>query len=374
MHGIFERKYLIPFLNIICSKLSKNIKKQILTRAMFFDGTILLNIDSICCYIIKILCKILRSKHSNKVLKILNKLIFEENNLFSVSSLKEQIFECKNRGILLCSPTFIEKATYEDDEYIREISENIFKLNEVNEQLREYNINVEKYEKNITEIKEKSAKNKIIDDSKTYINQCVTDEIDQISKPKFDEKYQIYSKKHFELFNAKKETYAKTNIDELQIKAAYIQNDEKLAQGILSINPQNAKKLDMSLKLYTNGSESNIRAIQFLTNIFNTRQLILGANPPAKLNIIIANYNIEIKDNYSIIHSNNGIAKYPINSVNNLLIQICGRISRGVHSESGIIYTTNSVAEILISNTPKSILYNQIMQNNKKIKCLNKLV
>ena len=38
-----------------------------------------------------------------------------------------------------------------------------------------------------------------------------------------------------------KETYAKTNIDELQIKAAYIQNDEKLAQGILSINPQNAK-------------------------------------------------------------------------------------------------------------------------------------
>ena len=57
--------------------------------------------------------------------------------------------------------------------------------------------------KNITEIKEKSAKNKIIDDSKTYINQCVTDEIDQISKPKFDEKYQIYSK-HFELFNAKR--------------------------------------------------------------------------------------------------------------------------------------------------------------------------
>ena len=43
--------------------------------------------------------------------------------------------------------TFIEKPTYEDDEYIREISANIFKLNEVNEQLREYNINVEKYEK-----------------------------------------------------------------------------------------------------------------------------------------------------------------------------------------------------------------------------------
>ena len=374
MNGIFERKYLIPFLNIICSKLSSKIKDKILNRKMFFDGTVLLNIDSICCYIIKILCKILRSKHSKYILKILNKLVFNENNLFTMETLKKKIFECKNRGILLCSPTFIQSDTYKDHEYISAISDENFELNEVNNKLREYYIELEKYERNISDVKVKSVKNKITDDSKNYINQCVNDEIDQLPKPKFDEKYQIYSKKHFKLFNVDETTFAKINIDELQLKTAYIQNDVKLAQGILSINPQNTKKLDMSLKLYTHGNDGNIRAIQFLTNIFNTRQLILGANPPTKLNIIIANYNIIIKDKYAIIESKDGIAKYPVHSVYNLLIQICGRISRGVQSESGIIYTTNSVSEILISNTPKSILYNQIIQNIKKVKCLKKLI
>lgn len=374
MYGIFERKYIIPYLEIICNKLNTKVKNKILNREMFFDGTLELNIDSICCHIIKKLCLILRSEKSKYIVKILNNLEFNENKLFSMECLKDKINKSKKRGIILCSPTFMELKNYKNNEYINSISNESFTDIEIYNKLQEYCINLEKYENNINSCKEKYKKNKIIDDSKHNINQLLHEEIDEIKKPIFDEKYQIFSKKYFNELKLDDAEFIKTNIDELQFKSAYLQNDIKLAQGILSINPNNSKKLDSYLKLYTHGNENNIRLIQFLTNIFNTRQLILGANPPTKLNIIIANYDISIENEYAIIKSNDGIIKYPINSVNNLLIQICGRISRGVNSDAGFIYTTNSVANILITNTPKYILYNQLIKNNNKVKYLKNIL
>lgn len=360
IYGLFERKYIISFIKLLCENLHPKLKQRILHRTMFFDTThkLDLNIDIIIKHIMNRFCFEIKNNNSEFIQILLN-FNSTKNTLWNTKYLVSQLSICKNRGIILHSPNFYNNK----NEHYDLVNDLCGDESKVLQELNTYNTNYNKYLEQKNKLENQYNKGKSIDgSSKNHMNQIAQYDIAYLDEPTFPTKYHIFSKEHLSMLGYPNISINsdKTKMNKNQFHIALETNDIRLAQGILSINPTNQKKLQSSLKNYTHGSHDNIKLIQFLTDIFNTRQLILGANPPNKLNIVIANYEFEIDGDYINIFDGKKNEKYPKISVINLLIQICGRIGRGINSmQHNYIYTTSSVASILITTTPNTMLYNE---------------
>lgn len=370
IHGIFERKYIVPYLYSICSSLSSKTKKKIINRTMFFENKLELNIDSIICHILKKLSHIITTKYNKELIDILLEMPNCKNSLYTLQELQSQIIHTYHRGILLCSPNF-DGDCLNDHPLVQSLTGND---TIVYEELTKYKQLYVKYKDQISKIEQQYHRGDTIDGaSKGDMERMSQEQIENMNEPTFSQVYQIFSKEHLTLLKCKDPSLFATKlpIDSTQIMTALETDDIRLAQGILSIDPMNPKKLENSLKSYTDGTPDNIRCVQFKTDAFNTRQLVLGANPPSKLNIVVANYELLNKGEYISIRDINNETIFPAISVTNLLIQICGRIGRGVNAEAhNYIFTTDSVANILLSTTPKTMLFNEY---SNKCVSLNKI-
>ena len=367
IHGIFERKYIVPHLYLICSQLSHKYKKKLLNRKTFFEDNLELNIDSITCHILQQMSNMVKK---TELIEIIMKIPITNNPLYTMSELQNQIIHTTNRGILLCSPNFGGECSL-DNELIQSLSgDETIVYNELIKYKSLYN----KYKEHVSKVESQFNRGDSIDGaSKDEMDRMSQEQVQSVPEPIFSQRYQIFSKDHLTNLKCDNPTIYSTKlpIDTSQIITALETKDTRLAQGILSIDPTNPKKLDNALKKYTNGTPDNIRGIQFKTDAFNTRQLVLGANPPSKLNIVIANYDLIVNNEYTTICTNNNQCKFPTISVTNLLIQICGRIGRGINAEAhNYIFTTSSVANILLTTTPKVMLFNEFAN---KCNTLNKI-
>ena len=356
IHGILERKYIIPQLISICSYLPSDIKNNILNRHTFFSQIIQLNIDSIAIHIMKQFTSILASDQCPILIDILENFPKHDNNLFQLDNLHNQLCTTPNRGIILCSPNF-KDGSIDDCELVKKLTgDNQL----VSDELDKFNELYKKYRIQIDKIQQQFNKSSCVDDSsKSDMSRMSSECVSDIPIPKFPLRHQLFSNEYLQQHNYQNsiQLSSKIQIEINQILEAIETDDTKLAQGVLSIDPSNSNKLDKSLQKYTTGSHNNFRCIQLKTDAFNTRQLLLGANPPSKLNIVVANYELIHSENNITI--NDGITKctYPKESVINLLIQICGRVGRGIDAEFyNSIFVTNDVANILISTTPKTML------------------
>jgi hypothetical protein len=368
INGIFERKYIIPQLYLICSKLPIELKNKIVNRYMFFDNKLSLNINSISIHIMKQFINILSSDQNTILVEILNNFPKNNNNLYNLSDLKSQLCTNKHRGSILCSPNFINNNN-DDCELIKLLAgdEKI-----IYNELEKFNEVYNKYQQQVSKIKQQFNKSTCIDNSsKSDMFQMSSECISDIPIPKFPLEYQLFSNEYLKDYKNSIEYANKISIDSQQILEGFECDDVKLAQGVLSIDPTNTTRLEKALKKYTTGSHINYRCIQLKTDAFNTRQLLLGANPPSKLNIVVANYELYHDNVKTIIDDNVTKSTFPKESVQNLLIQICGRIGRGIDADShNYIFTTDSVAKILISTTPKTMLFKQY---NYKVHALKTL-
>lgn len=371
INGIFERKYIIPHLYSICSQLSSKYKKKLLTRKTFFEDKLELNIDSIACHILH---KMSNMIHKSELIDILMKSTDNNNNLYLLDELQNQIIHTPNRGILLCSPNFDGDCTVDNDLMKSLAGDDTI----VYKQLQKFKSEHDKYKEHISKVQSQFSKSDSIDGaSKDDMVRMSQEQIQSMPEPTFSQEYQIFSKEHLKTVDCKDPINLSTKlpIDTSQILTAIETNDVRLAQGILSIDPTNPKKLDNALKKYTNGTPDNIRSIQFKTDAFNTRQLVLGANPPSKLNIVIANYDLHIDNEYTTICTSSNKCTFPTTSVINLLIQICGRIGRGINAEANnYIFTTESVAKILLTTTPKVMLFNEYATKSKNFNKIQAII
>ena len=370
INGIFERKYIIPLLYNICSQLKDSTKKTILNRKYFFEKNLELKIDSIACHIMRQFCKILNKNKSTELIDIISNIKNTKNQLFDTTNLQKKLIHTDNRGILLCSPAF-SGNTLNDHKLIESLTDD---QDIVYKELEKFNTQYQNYLSHKEKIQNQFSKFDSIDGaSKLDIERMSQEQTDSIIEPNFEYKYQLFSVDHLRSLNCNDPLkYAtKLPIEISQLLTAYDTQDVRLAQGVLSIDPNNSKKLETSLKNYTQGTPDNIRCVQFKTDAFNTRQLVLGANPPSKLNIVIANYELTCEYPYMIVNDGINSAKFPASSIINLLIQICGRIGRGHNAEAyNYIFTTDSIASILISTTPKTMLFDEY---TNKCTSLNKI-
>lgn len=369
-NGLFERKYIIPHLYRLCSQLSTKLKHQILNRYMFFDNNIEMDIDCITRHILLSFSNILKSDDKDELLSILlDNNSNDDNSLFTDNEIITKLIGLQHRGIILCSPKFTGDCTL-DTSYISLLVGN---ESDISNELSKYVTYMQKYDSDLSKLRTtqgKSSGNNGMNKNEMMMTNSMI--CDKIIKPSFPLKYQIFS-----VQNLKKKKYDfvldntnKIPINPSQINEAIRTNDTRLAQGIISIDPD-CKRLDSVLKSYTSGNPDNARCVQFKTDAFNTIGLVLGANPPSKLNTIVANYEIvDVDDKWVNIFDGINTIKYPKISVTNLLLQIAGRIGRGILAEThNYIFTTDSVANILISTTPKILLYNELSNlSNKLIK------
>ena len=359
IHGIFERKYIIPLLYSICSKFKPESKNYIMNRFLFFQTKLELTIDSIACHIMRQFCNILQTDNAAELITIITDIPYHNNNLFEIDNLQSKLIHTNKRGITLFSPKFSGDCSTDDPliQLLAGDEELIYKkLSQYETEFNKYTDEKERIQKQFASFDSSNGA------SKLEMTRMSTDQMESITEPLFPLIHQLFSIDYLQQLDCIDPLkYAtKLPIDSSQIKTAIKTNDVRLAQGVLSIDPINSKKLENALKNYTEGTPDNIRCVQFKTDAFSTRQLVLGANPPSKLNIIIANYDLRIEYPYTYISDGITEQQFPTSSVTNLLIQICGRIGRGINADANnYIFTTNSVANVLISTTPKTMLFNE---------------